>query len=340
MLSVFVFLLAGFVMFGKISDVLRKKTGGYSDMIHSFYELDENTVDVLCLGSSHGYSSFQPNVLWNEHGITSYVMCSPRQTMASSYYLLQEALTKQTPSVLLLETYYIFEKEKYKDDASLRYAFDGIRLGEVKHEMISDLLSEKSWKEKLSYYIPFLKYHGRWDQLENSDFNSRTYLKGSILGFEVYPMGAPELPDKAIELSEHAALYLEKIIELCEEQNIELILYTAPYGYKNKEEEHFDRKQRFNLTMKTYCEEKEIPYFDFQRITDSGIDFAEDFRDYSHMNTYGATKITQYLGAYLTETKEMPDHRADERFVSWQQDYERYENAVRAKIGDSGLMEE
>lgn len=46
------------------------------------------------------------------------------------------------------------------------------------------------------------------------------------------------------------------------------------------------------------------------------------------------------FGAYLTETKEMPDYRADESFVSWQQDYERYENAVRAKIGDSGLMEE
>ena len=49
-----IFLLIGLVLFGKISEVLRKKTGGVSDMVHSLYEIEENTVDVLCMGSSHG----------------------------------------------------------------------------------------------------------------------------------------------------------------------------------------------------------------------------------------------------------------------------------------------
>lgn len=328
-----IFLLIGLVLFGRISEVLRKKTGDMSDMIHSLYGIEENTVDVLCMGSSHGYSSFQPNVLWNEYGVTSYVMCSHRQTVTSTYYLLKEALNYQKPKVLFLETYFFFTNKKYIDEASLRFAFDGIRLGKVKHEMISDVLANKSFKIKLSYYIPFLKYHGRWEELENSDFNSKSYLKGSIFDFTVYQAQEPELPEGGEELPETVTVYLEKIIELCKENQIELILYTAPYSYTEKEKEEVLDKLRFNTGVWVYCEEHDIPYFDFQRITDAGIDWEQDFRDYAHMNTNGASKITRYLGAYLQQNYEMTDHRDDEKFQSWERDYQLYAKAVAKEQG-------
>ena len=74
--SIIIFLLIGTILFLNISEILRKKSGGESDMIHSFYQIEEDTLDVLCLGSSHGYSAIQPNTLWKEFGLTSYVMCS------------------------------------------------------------------------------------------------------------------------------------------------------------------------------------------------------------------------------------------------------------------------
>lgn len=319
-----IFVLTGLLMFGKISNILRKKTGAASDMIHSFYELEKNSLDVLCMGSSHGYSSFQPNILWSEQGMTSYVMCSPRQTAASTYYLLQEALCTQKPKVLLLETYYFFTGKKYADEESLRMAFDGVKLGKAKHEMISDLLAKKGWKKKLSYYIPFLKYHGRWDELENNDFHSKTYLKGSIFDFTVYKMEEPTLVENTQKLPKNVRYYLEKILQLCEEQGIELILYTAPYSYQDRKAEDFDQKQGMNIAVKEYCEEHDIPYFDFQRSIDAGIDYAQDFRDYAHMNTRGAEKITRYLGQYLKQNGTYPDHRGDEAFASWERDYEKY----------------
>lgn len=320
-----IFVLTGLLMFGKISNILRKKTGAASDMIHSFYNLEENSLDVLCMGSSHGYSSFQPNVLWSEQGMTSYVMCSPRQTAASTYYLLQEALCTQKPKVLLLETYYFFTAEKYTDEESLRMAFDGVKLGKAKHEMISDLLAKKDWKEKLSYYIPFLKYHGRWNELENNDFHSKTYLKGSIFDFTVYEMEEPKLVDMPQTLSKNVRRYLKKIRQLCEEQDIELILYTAPYSYQKAEDaESFYLKQGMNSAVKEYCEKHDIPYFDFQSSIETGIDYTQDFRDYAHMNTRGAEKITKYLGQYLKQNGTYSDHRGDEAFSSWERDYEKY----------------
>lgn len=165
-ISAIVFILIGIILFLNISDILLRKSGGETDMIHSFYEIERDTIDVLCLGSSQGYSAIQPNILWDEFGQTSYVMCSQKQSIASSYYLLKEALNYQKPKILLLESYYFYFDRKYMEEASLRMGFDGMRMGRVKWEMVHDFLDELSIKEKLSFYLPFLEYHSRWEFLK------------------------------------------------------------------------------------------------------------------------------------------------------------------------------
>lgn len=41
MISAIAFLLIGIILFLNISELLRKKSGGDSDMIHSFYEVEK-----------------------------------------------------------------------------------------------------------------------------------------------------------------------------------------------------------------------------------------------------------------------------------------------------------
>ena len=93
-------------------------------------------------------------------------MCSQKQSIASSYYLLKEALNYQKPKILLLESYYFYFDRKYMEEASLRMGFDGMRMGRVKWEMVHDFLDELSIKEKLSFYLPLLEYHSRWEFLK------------------------------------------------------------------------------------------------------------------------------------------------------------------------------
>ncbi len=319
-----VFLAAAVFLFAHVSETLRRKSGGLSDMVHMFYGIEDNTLDVVCMGSSHGYSSFQPNILWGEYGVTSCLMCSPRQTAATTYYLLREVLNHQKPRVLLLESYYFFYNKKYADEGALRLCFDGVPMGPVKCEMIEDFMGDSGLKNKLTYYIPFLKYHGRWDSLKEQDFQSEPYLKGSIMDFEVYPMDEPELPQKGRKLPQSVQEYLEKIIALCEENGISLVLYTAPYGYEEGGQEKYLRKQMINLTLEKYLEERGIPYLDMQRSNPAGIDYSSDFRDYSHLNTNGAVRITRYLSRFLTENYDLPDHRQDEAYASWNEDYEKF----------------
>ena len=141
LLAAVLFIGIGLLLYGRISEVLRRKSGAEADMIHTFYDVKKDSLDVLFLGSSHLYYGVQPNVLWREYGIAAYDMGSAEQTVASSYFLLKEALAYQKPEVVVLETYYLWYPELYNGEARLRQAFDGCDASGAGLEGAGDLLS-------------------------------------------------------------------------------------------------------------------------------------------------------------------------------------------------------
>lgn len=301
-------------------------------MVHSLYSLEKNQVDVLFLGSSHGYSSVQPNELWHEYGIPSFSLCSHGQSVASSYYVLKEAIKYQTPKIVFLETYTFCDDQKYRGEPILRMAVDGIRIDEVKKEMIDDFFGDASFSEKLTYYIPFIKYHSRWTELKNYDFHSKQYLKGTLLSTKVYPIEEPGIPEEHSELGGVSCDYFEKIVKLCEENGIKLVVYAAPFGIKDNYEKYCYR-QGINNTLEAWLTEnwgEEIPFLYYQKSGEAGIDFATDFRDTHHMNAYGARKITHCIGTFLQQYG-LNDRRGDAAYASWDDDYEMYLQALAEK---------
>lgn len=43
-----------------------------NETLDGFYAEKENTIDVMFFGSSHSYMGINPNVIWDNLGITSY----------------------------------------------------------------------------------------------------------------------------------------------------------------------------------------------------------------------------------------------------------------------------
>lgn len=61
----------------------------YGDGIYDvtkFYELENETVDVLILGSSHAFEDFNTGTLWSEYGMAAYVLGGSVQPMWNTYY--------------------------------------------------------------------------------------------------------------------------------------------------------------------------------------------------------------------------------------------------------------
>ena len=72
-----------------------------------------------------------------------------------------------------------------------------------------------------------------------------------------------------------------------------------------------------------------VPYLFYQQNGEVDIDFSKDFLDYSHMNIYGALKITEHLGTYLHENYDLPDHRGEEAYQSWEEDCKIFRKKVK-----------
>ena len=68
-----------------------------------FYDLGQNSADVVFLGSSHSFTSFSTQELYNKYNITSYNLGSGLQSPIVSYYWLKEMERYQTPKVVVLE---------------------------------------------------------------------------------------------------------------------------------------------------------------------------------------------------------------------------------------------
>lgn len=236
------FLILFLILFTQASSLFRKKHTE-ADMVHSFYALKENDLDVLSIGSSHAYYGYSPNEMWGAAGITSYMLGSPAQTVPMSYFLLKEALKHQTPKVVLMESYNFHYSDFYTSEANLRTAFDGVplfengKINQNKVDLINTALDGESWQKKMTYYIPFSKYHSRWSKLSARDyFPEKTYyLKGGRITFHNEPFGTPpEIELKEGELADLSLEYFNKIADLCKENGIQLVVYAAPVACEKK----------------------------------------------------------------------------------------------------------
>ena len=102
------FLVAFILTFTGIIQILDFKYLDSIFKVDSFYDLEDNTVDVLVLGSSHAYQGINTAVLWRNFGIASFNLCGAAQPIWNTYYYLEEALKTQTPKAIILDNYYLY----------------------------------------------------------------------------------------------------------------------------------------------------------------------------------------------------------------------------------------
>ena len=175
------FFLIAALLFCLITRIFTPKWSGYwksSDTVTGFYELDEDSIDTLIIGSSQVISGISPMELYQSAGISAYSLGTEQQPVLCSYYLLREALdTQPNLKAVIFEVTELFN---VCSEASYRKGLDYLPLNAAKWEAIQ---THVAWAEKreaeengetapsaLSYVLPIIAYHDRWSQLEQADF--------------------------------------------------------------------------------------------------------------------------------------------------------------------------
>jgi hypothetical protein len=74
------------------------KTSSTSRLDDFYHNVDKNTIDVLCVGSSHMGSGINPVQMWDDYGISAYSIWGGSQAVWFSYYYLLEALKNRNES--------------------------------------------------------------------------------------------------------------------------------------------------------------------------------------------------------------------------------------------------
>ena len=105
---------------------------------------------------------------------------------------------------------------------------------------------------------------------------------------------------------------------MCKEKGIEVVLLHLP-----KMSWTYEKSQ----AMETFAEEQGVDYVDFDTEeirTQVGLDPAVDYYDQGHVNLTGSVKVSEWLGNYLDQTYDLPDHRGEEAYAQWDIDLQAY----------------
>ena len=257
-----------------------------------------------------------------------------------SYHYIVEGLKTQTPDYIVLEMYgmvyghsYIMpqeiDKTSYNNSFNLLPSWNRWQLIKTSESCGLDLRNAQD-------FLYISRYHTRWKTFDWSYFSynpckQHDYLKGYGYLTNTAGISQPEVDVSQEELVpyEYCVEYLDKIVSLCKEKDIELIFTLTPYVYQTEETAVLNWLER-------YSKEKDIPFFnylygeDYERI---GFDYSTDLADSGHCNYSGAVKITEDLCNYLDSvgasaaTKEEHPH-----FEMLSDDYSRFERVPALNV--------
>ncbi len=281
-----------------------------------FRNLPEDTIDIIALGSSHMQYAFNPGVMYIEGGYYSYVMGSACQPFSQSYYMLQEVLKTQSPSVVLIDVFTLLSQSEICAADGMYYLAIDEMSGETRFEAAGDV--DKDEETVLSYQFDLLMNHDNWKTIDWTNlselfeeakpaegYNAELgYVRQEPVVIQASPVWQYEVTE-TIELSDEVKEWIDRIICLCDENDITPIFIKTPYSIDQ------DNWNQLNAVF-TYIEEQGVRTINYiSRASEIGWYKDMDGDDW-HNNSWGSEIITTDLAQYLQEEGLVKNHTENE----------------------------
>lgn len=315
------------VLFAAIVLVLALRVNrifGYEDNVHSnavldqFYDLPENTMDVIWIGPSSVQQDVISSVMFDKEGLALYPIGLGNLPVNANEFLIRECEKTQDPQLYMVDirsiAYEVMSKE------NIRRLTDNMKFSKNRfdtiHKLVADMhrfRSQDGHIEGLSdsdFYVPFMMNHARWTRLRETDFVPDRYCYlGYWINTEIQEFDKAEVtkllatPNR--ELSEENNCFLKEFLDFCDTLDKKVIFTNNPHCL------HDNICGRLNYAME-YIQERGYEVWDMNEQADViGLDYTTDFSDEFHLNVYGAEKLSSYVASVLSDELELPDHRND-----------------------------
>jgi len=331
------FLLIFSLVFMKVQDVVTPNRDLPSDRVRlqksvgGLLREKKDTLDVLWVGSSHVHCGISPMEIYRESGIRSYLVHANAQRIPVAYYMVKEALKHQSPKYVVLDvgTLFLSEREN-RDKNSWQESIDALPLTSMggRIEMTRKLaeLNNDAFDDDYLFrsVFPLMQYHTNL-QLKQADFfdlhlEQQYHRKGFVASVVVKAVKADTYDqidrqlnpeggiDPQSELSQTLAEkiqvnigYIRDLQQLCREHGGELVFMKVPVHTLNGDYRGYWSREKHEAVQKV-ADELQITFLDLN-YEDIDIDWQTDtFDSGRHLNLAGATKLSRFLGHWLTDT--------------------------------------
>lgn len=293
---------------------------------HNYYKQTEN-IDYVYLGSSHVYCDLNPEILDEKNGKNNFNLSTQSQRLIESYYLLKEADRDNKIEKVYLELYYVpstGEAGIYKDKGTILNSWGNTDYMKYSFNKIDAIVHMNPLKYYPETVFPFIRYRehlidGSWISARANEKSTENYKK------YIYNDGTSEYKDKGywyvtIELAnlfwrkdrtpkemlltEDAETYLRKIITYCQDNGIEITLFSSPiYELQPMATEYYDS---YAKSVKKIAAEYGVPYYDFNMVKEEylPIQYPKYFWDVGHLNAKGAELYTNFFHQVVAASPE------------------------------------
>lgn len=271
-------------------------------------------IDTLFLGSSHCYRSVDPEAVDETLGTHSFNAGSSQQLPDGSYYMLREAAEQNPLKTVYLEMFYTGYNQSASRDVPMacylltdymrwnspnryRYlwemggtaAFADLLLP-ARHGIASLGSLPDLWKAKLTDGYELGNYAYVTYPAEGETYRGNGFVFTEEVARDGYSTLLNVDPDHP--LSDFGLENLERIAAFCEEQEIRLVLFTAPLpsAYLCNTQGY----QAYVNAVQEFAKQHGTEYWDFSLYRNpKAMDLGGgDFSDAHHLNGAGAEKFT------------------------------------------------
>lgn len=296
-------------------------------VMKEFYAQEEN-IDCLYLGSSHVYTDIIPARIDEINKKNNFNLSTSSQPYMASYYLLKEALKYNNPEHIYLEMYYMIPYNfgdldsaqvmtmnwnvLYQMPLSLNKLDYMFHLSNKKYGMMT-FFPIRQFAEH-TFDVAYIKSVLEQKKTENyrncihiRDGRAPLFEKGFCTTLDYMEPGTfkgnpSAIPDFGFDANSEK--YLNKIIRLCQKENIDLTLFASPMpDFRICCMGNYDQYiAKINELAETYS----LHYYDFNLCSPKYLDLQSDtnFIDYDHLSYNGAILFTDVLGEVLLDELE------------------------------------
>lgn len=315
---------------------------GAKEKWNTFYAMEEDTLDAVYLGTSSVDRYWVAPQAWKETDMAVYPFAI--SSMASVFLkpMMQEVLKTQDVSLFIIDIRTFTNDADDFSDTRMRRVIDNMKWSATKLEAMEEGFEYASYgnndieADDLSWYIPFLKYHHRWNEdfglsdlfaiYPTTDYGGYAAYQPKI--FTSVAQKQPNMSTRSMPLETESQLELEELLAYCDTLDCEVLFVDAPY-VMNKEQ------RRKSNTIASQIREAGYTLLEFNTekyYEKLDLDFSRDYYDARHVNYLGAVKYTRFLSSYLDKHYSLDHYRNKEDYTFWETAYD----ALVSKVEESG----